>query len=170
MSETTQTTETGPQVWIGCLASYNEGRLIGEWIDIPDNTDDLLDEITRILATTGGEEWYAGDIEGVPGYLRTDYPSVQQLTEYIEGLNRATDSDNGCAVDPDDIRVYGDGTVYADADIALALCESIGSLGDMLGCQVPDEVERYFDWEAYGRDLRIEGVQIIDGYAVEYID
>jgi hypothetical protein len=26
------TTET-PRVWIGCLASYNAGRLIGEWVD-----------------------------------------------------------------------------------------------------------------------------------------
>src|SRR3954463_11580572 len=29
------TTET-PRVWIACLASYNAGRLVGEWVDATD--------------------------------------------------------------------------------------------------------------------------------------
>jgi len=178
MNETTTTT---PEVWIGCLASYNEGRLIGEWVEIPTDANDLRDEITRILAGTGGEEWYAGDIQGVPSYLRTDYPQVEQLTEYAAALEQAVANgldadiyetvcdDNSTTVDPDEIMVYGDGEVYNDADIALAVCDGFGSLGDMLGTEIPETVERYFDWDAYGRDLRIgDGFQIINGYAVCY--
>lgn len=34
MTPTTITdVETTPRVWIGCLACYNEGRLVGDWHD-----------------------------------------------------------------------------------------------------------------------------------------
>lgn len=30
---TMTTTDTTPRVWIGCLACYNSGRLVGDWHD-----------------------------------------------------------------------------------------------------------------------------------------
>lgn len=30
---TITTTDTTPRVWIGCLACYNTGRLVGDWHD-----------------------------------------------------------------------------------------------------------------------------------------
>ena len=33
MTITTPTTDTTPRAWIGCLACYNEGRLVGDWYD-----------------------------------------------------------------------------------------------------------------------------------------
>ena len=33
MTTTPPTTDTTPRVWIGCLACYNEGRLVGDWYD-----------------------------------------------------------------------------------------------------------------------------------------
>lgn len=39
-------TET-PQVWIACLASYNAGRLVGEWVDATD-IDNFNEAVERI--------------------------------------------------------------------------------------------------------------------------
>lgn len=37
-----------PRVWIGCLASYNAGRLIGEWVDATDT--DVMNEAQKRVA------------------------------------------------------------------------------------------------------------------------
>ena len=33
MTITSSATDTTPRAWIGCLACYNEGRLVGDWFD-----------------------------------------------------------------------------------------------------------------------------------------
>lgn len=38
---TTTSTDTTPRVWVGCLACYNAGRLVGDWHDASD-----ADEVT----------------------------------------------------------------------------------------------------------------------------
>lgn len=40
-------TTTSPKVWIGCLASYNAGRLIGEWVEATD-ADDMREAQKRV--------------------------------------------------------------------------------------------------------------------------
>lgn len=40
---------TTPRIYVACLASYNNGRLYGEWIDVPSDVDELREEIARIL-------------------------------------------------------------------------------------------------------------------------
>lgn len=53
-------TTTTPRVWIACLASYNAGRLIGEWVDATD-ADEMREATERITveaikaATEAGE-------------------------------------------------------------------------------------------------------------------
>ena len=38
-----------PRVWVGCLACYNEGRLVGEWVDIAASNLDIADFRARWL-------------------------------------------------------------------------------------------------------------------------
>lgn len=56
------------QAWIGHLASYNEGKLIGKWIDFPINEDDareIYENIRQTALSFGmiGEEFFIGDSE-----------------------------------------------------------------------------------------------------------
>lgn len=39
---------TTPRAWIGCLACYNEGRLVGDWFDAV-----TADEVTRVCPISG---------------------------------------------------------------------------------------------------------------------
>ncbi|WP_397333683.1 antirestriction protein ArdA [Ornithinimicrobium sp. INDO-MA30-4] len=44
---TTRTnTDTTPRAWIGCLACYNNARLVGEWFDA-----ETADEVTLLTST-----------------------------------------------------------------------------------------------------------------------
>lgn len=70
-----------PRAWIGCLASYNAGRLIGEWVDATD-IDEMNDAKDRIAATavraagkdfpvyfSDPEEFALFDYDGFPSSL-----------------------------------------------------------------------------------------------------
>lgn len=43
----TTTTETKRQVWVGCLACYNDGRLMGAWFDASDVGELTSDELHK---------------------------------------------------------------------------------------------------------------------------
>lgn len=66
---TTRTnTDTTPRAWIGCLACYNNARLVGEWFDA-----ETADEVTLAdvhggahRAHSGCEELWVMDHENIP--------------------------------------------------------------------------------------------------------
>lgn len=41
-----------PQVWVGCLGCYNDGRLVSEWIDVEDAEDITIDSLHGYLPAT----------------------------------------------------------------------------------------------------------------------
>jgi antirestriction protein len=69
------TTET-MRAWVGCLACYNDGRLVGEWVDAVDAADSVDDPewcigvhgpaLADDEAVAGHEEWWCFDHEGLP--------------------------------------------------------------------------------------------------------
>jgi antirestriction protein len=56
----TTTTTDAMRVWVGCLACYNDGRLVGEWVDAVD-----ADTFTP-CERPDHEEWWCLDHEGLP--------------------------------------------------------------------------------------------------------
>ena len=38
-------TDTTPHVWPACLACYNNGRLVGQWVDCTDAEDVTLEQL-----------------------------------------------------------------------------------------------------------------------------
>jgi hypothetical protein len=60
---------TTPRVWIGCLASYNAGRLIGEWceatdVDVMNDTwEDVKVQAVRAARAAGEYPVYFGEPE-----------------------------------------------------------------------------------------------------------
>lgn len=49
-----------PRVWIACLASYNAGRLVGEWVDATD-IDNFTEAVERIKKAAVKEARAAGE-------------------------------------------------------------------------------------------------------------
>jgi antirestriction protein len=92
-------TTTTPRVWIGCLASYNAGRLIGEWTDATDETElqeaqERVGEKAIKAAKAAGEypvyfgkpeEFMVSDYDGFPDEIARhlgEYPSNMDVARF----------------------------------------------------------------------------------------
>lgn len=49
------TTKNKPQIWVGCLACYNDGRLVGDWFDAIDGDDITPEDVHNGVSTPVGE-------------------------------------------------------------------------------------------------------------------
>lgn len=83
---TTTELETTPNVWIGCLACYNDGRLTGEWVDAREAADYV--PCTRTEFGSPHEEWWVMDHENFDGLLTGECSPghAQQLAELIDRI------------------------------------------------------------------------------------
>lgn len=164
------------QAWIGNLAAYNNGQLIGEWCTISDDADDNAAHIARIC---GDVEHYVGDFDSFPRALCAkigEYVGAADLAACVT-LMRAVRDATPDAVDVDDmldcyLDAYGYGKSLSDlADdaeewisdhfagtydtlthFAESFMEDTGGLEGM-----PEHLRNYFDFEAYGRDMELGG-------------
>lgn len=68
------------RVWVGCLESYNNGDLVGEWVDLKGHDEEsFLEAIQEIIR---GEEWGFFDYE-LPFHISV-YESVETLFAKLE--------------------------------------------------------------------------------------
>lgn len=152
-----------PSVWIGCLACYNEGCLVGEWYPAEDAAEVTSEDLHG--RPTSHEELWVFDLEGFPRGTGEMSPSAttpwgELFDEVGETLWPALLAwvEIGCyIVDADDLPSVSD---FEDAyqgewdsfdDYAAQLAEDIGLTDDW-----PEEAQRYFDWEAWTRDLKFD--------------
>jgi antirestriction protein len=163
-----------PRVWIGCLASYNAGRLIGEWVDAVD-LDEMNECRDRVAAqaveaakAAGEYPVYFGDPEEF--FLADNEGFGFNVGEYVDWAKLAT---VGALIAEHGepfaafLRWYDDnysGDVLEDADelaerFSEAFCGEYESAKDYAyeyveECwQVPEHLEGYLDWDTITRDL-----------------
>lgn len=150
-------TKRTPQVWIGCLAAYNNGKLFGEWVDIPSDPEELREEIKRVLSKSPepmAEEWAFMDYSDVPSTFGEN-PDLDKLCEYAELFNEYGDAiyafiecfgvdDLSKETFEDAFRGSWDNFddfAYDEAELYLAEIEG------------NEFLKRYFDYESWSRDL-----------------
>lgn len=150
------------QIWIGDLAEYNNGNLVGDWVTLPCDLNQAIND----TLINGNEEYFIGDIDSsldLKGY------SINELNEIAEKLESYSKFDeelfagileSGHFSDLDDVyQCIEDGNymVFHDckdmSDVAYSYYEETGML---------QELEKvintfYIDWEKLGRDMDIEG-------------
>ena len=163
---------TLPRVYIACLASYNNGLLHGDWIDL-DGTEDLEERIEEILSASpmsDAEEWAAHDHEycGALG----EYPGLNALQSII-GSYEACESRHVdwkafvafCDHQGDDItenQVMRYEETYAGQGRSLEeWCESFLEETGQLE-SIPENLRFYFNFHAYARDLEINDVFTVE--------
>lgn len=153
---TTQT-DTTPRAWVGCLACYNNGQLIGAWVD---GTE--ADTFTP-CPDTSHEERHVFDHEGYGDALRGEC-SPADAAAIARALAELADENDGAAL-----------IAYADNMTGLALTDwqdwegeardafhgtwnTFQDFADQYAeeCLLPEWPEgarRYFDSEAWASDL-----------------
>lgn len=167
------------KVFVTNLGKYNEGELIGEWLDLP-ATDDELDELlSRIGINSQYEEYFITDCEtDIAGLAIGEYDSLSELNDYAAQLVSLDEDEimcveamleNGSSLE-EALDGYQDCIIWPDChdmtDIAYEAAEEAGLLD-----YISENLRCYFDYEAYGRDLGCEGCYVFldNGCCVEIL-
>lgn len=166
------------RIYLTNLGKYNEGHLIGEWVELP-YTDEEMDAVKeRIGINAQYEEWFITDYEtDIEGVEVGEYSNIDELNELAEQLEEL-EEDEKKAIQAMLLDGYtfsealekvsnGEYTIYYDCDSMTDVAYEVVEQGCYLD-KVPETVARYFDYEAFGRDLGIEGkFYYIDGDYIE---
>jgi antirestriction protein len=158
-----------PKVWVGEWSLYNEGKLIGEWVDLSDYSsgEEVMDKIQELLdkwtEETGEnrEEYGIFDFENFPRSMYSEQMGEQDFDNVIKAWEFSQDRDVPMEVIGNIVREYEpsdleewfnehyEGQFNSDSDLAYHYVDVLGGI-EQLG---KDTTERYFDYESFGRDL-----------------
>lgn len=165
------------RAFIANLGKYNEGELVGQWVDFPCDEDDFDEVLEEIGVDEYHEEWFVTDYEcdlGEAAQELGEYVTLDELNSVAEALEE-WDERLGEAV----INIWGVDTLLNstpddylwfkandDEDIGYYYAEEFGILDE-----VPNNLRNYFDYEAYGRDIRLDTDSGLsdNGYFVERV-
>lgn len=152
------------RIFITNLGKYNEGHLIGEWVNLPcDDLDAVYDRIG--IDYEEYEEVFIADYEtDIDGLTIGEYSNIDELNELAETLEDMDEYDRevigammseGYSLE-EAINRKADCIVYYGCsdmtDVAEQYCEECGILDS-----IPENLRYYFDYEAFGRDMSFEG-------------
>lgn len=157
------------RVWVGCLACYNDGMLVGEWVDASEAGEyrphlALGNPDRQIIASHLNrlhEETWCFDHEGFPAGTGEMSPmEAQRIAEALEGLMAAS-----CA-DAPAVFAYADNMGQSVTDVTVSDFDDAYNgewkseedfasemADELILHSVSDDFARYFDYEAWTRDL-----------------
>lgn len=156
-------------VYITNLGKYNEGYLIGKWLELP-TTDEEIKNVLKEIGIDGVlyEEYFFTDWEVIDGIEISEYSSLKELNEIAATLENLNEVDLGIcqclmknenctldeAIEKKDNRII----INLEKNITLDECSNLaysyineiyGDVSDLSR----ETLERYFDFKSFGRDL-----------------
>lgn len=168
------------KIYLTNLGKYNEGHLIGEWVSLPITNEELEAVYERIGISEEPdedgnyyEETFITDYEtDLTGITVDEYDNLEELNELAETLEGLDDCEKEAVkamlsegFDFDEALEKandGDYMIYSDCedmeDVAMQYAEETGLLNS-----IPENLQSYFDFEAYGRDMSYEGQFVFIG-------
>ena len=149
------------KIYLTNLGKYNEGCLIGEWVSLPVDDDELEEIKKRIGINQYYEEMFITDYESdIDGVKVHEYDNIKALNELAEALEELDENEieivsallsEGYSIN-EAIEKKDDCYIYFDCndmeDVAMACCEECGTLE-----AIPEDLRCYFDFAAFGRDM-----------------
>ena len=159
------------EAYITNLGKYAEGQLMGETLKFPATTEEVQSLLKNIgVDGVRYEEFFItafdGDVMGLYDYL-TEYENLDELnhlahliseldSDEIETLEAVLNKGDHTSSVADIINLVHNLDCY-DLHPGVTDDETLGRIyvEDMELLDVPDNVLPYFDFEAYGRDMRI---------------
>ena len=159
------------EAYITNLGKYAEGQIVGETLKFPATTEEVQSLLKNIgVDGVRYEEFFItafdGDVMGLYDYL-TEYENLDELnhlahliseldSDEIETLEAALNKGDHTSSVADIINLVHNLDCYS-LHPGVTDDETLGRIyvEDMELLDVPDNVLPYFDFEAYGRDVRI---------------
>ena len=159
-------------VYVANFAAYNSGKAAGQWLQLPCDTQDIQETLVNIGCRSNNGEYlhdYAlfdyHDLTGLHlGDICGQYASIAKINEFAE-LWYDDNLDRDKLVEIANTKILNildlielaenlDEYIYIPVSNQTELGEyfvnELGTFHDY-----PEEVLQYFDYEAYGRDMKI---------------
>ena len=166
------------KVFITNLGRYVEGYLVGKWVKLPVDDETLDKVLTEIGINEQYEEYFITDYENVTvalGDIISEYSSVAALNKLAQRLEELSDADAdklGAVLEYETCRSVSEvidlldeldefdllPDVTDDEGLGYYYVEEYGSI------DIPECIRAYFDYEAYGRDIRLESSCLYTSY------
>ena len=159
------------KVFITNLGRYVEGYLVGKWVKLPVDDETLDKVLEEIGINEQYEEYFITDYENAIvgiGDVISEYSSVAALNKLAQRLEVLSDADTdklGAVLEYEACRSVSEiidlldeldefdllPDVEDDEDLGYYYVEEYGSI------DIPESIRAYFDYESYGRDVRLSG-------------
>ncbi len=153
------------KIFLTNLGKYNEGELVGEWIDLP--VDDDFEQAFEDIGISDEpdengnyyEEYFITDYEApfsIGEY--DDIYELNELAEELEDLDVDEDIFEAISQECSDEREALD--IVANGDYYVYNCDSMEDVArELFGDSINNisNPENYFDYESFGRDLDLSG-------------
>ena len=166
------------KIFITNLGKYTEGYLVGKWVKLP-VCEEVLDKVLKEIGINEYyEEYfitdYENDIVGI-GDVISEYSSVQALNELAQRLEDLSGDEAdklGAVLEYEACRSVSDVLELLDKldefDLLTDVTddEELGYYYAEEYCciDIPEHIQPYFDYEAYGRDIRLESSCLYTSY------
>lgn len=176
--------ENAPRIYVGTYGMYNSGSLFGEWFDLTDYTDakEFYQDCYEYHRNEFDPELMFQDWKNIPEFLISECGLDDKAFEYFQALDEMDDDTaeafkiycelisswpgTGKALDAqvesfqESYRGYFGGSMKdAKIEYSYQYVDDTLMLAD-----APSVLEQYFDYEAFARDLFLEGYTEVDGY------
>ena len=165
-------------VYLTNLGRYNEGVLQGRWLKLPASKEALEKVLDEIGINEMYEEYFITDSEsdiiGINNVIN-EFSNIHKLNELAECLELLSADEErkleaileyeSCSSATELIEIIEEMENYDLLD-GVDTEEALGFYyADELCCiDIPESIKCYFDYEAYGRDIRLEGNGIFTSY------
>lgn len=150
------------RIYVSTYAKYAAGNLTGKWLDLEDYSDKetFIEACRELHKDEQDPEFMFQDFEDVPSDTVSESsidPAIWDFIELdeherdvVEAYMDATGTNLEEALSEAQDRLIGYG--MDRAEVAEEFLEGTGTLDE-----IPEHLRHYFDFDAYARDMEIEG-------------
>lgn len=159
------------KIYVGTYAKYNAGSIRGQWLDLHqyDDTDAFWTACRNLHSDEADPEFMFQDFEGFPRAFYSECSLDSRIFEYRD-MNRYDQEiweaylQINASATWEEAQDAFCGTADSEQDYAEEYAEETGLLES-----VPEDLRRYFDFEAYARDLFNDGLTFERFHGTGYV-
>lgn len=174
-------------IWVGNLGKYNEGELVGGWLELPKEQKEIDEFLKNVVGLNEEyEEYMINDFETDLPYEVSEYESISNLNllatlseniEEMDSINAYVDSQGEMTLEElanllaqaEDIAYYkfadNNSFLSAETKIGYEMAEATGLLSTLQEMKIED----FFDFEEYGRSWEANGdITILDSGYIDF--
>lgn len=154
-----------PAIYVGTYGKYNSGSLAGAWLALDDyaDSDEFYEAAKELHKDEADPELMFQDWEGIPDEFISESGIDAAYWNYQEA-DGDSEAKEAFVIyrgywNSDEFESSYQGQYSSRKEFAEQLAEDLGYLDS-----IPEHLQGYFDYDAFARDLFIDGYTFADGH------